>query len=121
MTKPGIVTALFLKPAKQAPIVSPETGVLATASGHGIEGDCNAHPLSPRQVLITRAEDLGPFSLKSGDLRENIVIQGVVAESYFRAIPRYLKPPAQNNIQSTVSSIPKETLFQVIFPIRVTN
>jgi alkylated DNA nucleotide flippase Atl1 len=44
-------------------------------AGQGIEGDCNAHPLSPRQVLLARREDLEDFSIRAGELRENIVVQ----------------------------------------------
>lgn len=44
---------------------------------HGIEGDINADPISPRQVLIVRYEDILDFSIKPGKLRENIVVQGI--------------------------------------------
>lgn len=49
-------------------------------SGLGIEGDCNAHPLSPRQVLVTRIEDLQDFAVPPGGLRENVVVAGLSAE-----------------------------------------
>ena len=34
--------------------------------GHGIEGDINADPISPRQVLIVRSEDIFDLSIKPG-------------------------------------------------------
>ncbi|MEH2273030.1 MAG: MGMT family protein [Nostoc sp.] len=43
---------------------------------HGIEGDINADPISPRQVLIVRYEDIFDLSIQPGELRENIVVQG---------------------------------------------
>jgi alkylated DNA nucleotide flippase Atl1 len=43
--------------------------------GHGIEGDINANPISPRQILIVRYEDILDLAIKPGELRENIVIQ----------------------------------------------
>ncbi|WP_375505817.1 MGMT family protein [uncultured Nostoc sp.] len=45
--------------------------------GHGIEGDINADPISPRQVLIVRYEDILDLSIKPGELRENIVVTGI--------------------------------------------
>ncbi|MEH2247975.1 MGMT family protein [Nostoc sp.] len=44
--------------------------------GHGIEGDINADPISPRQVLIVRYEDILDLSINPGELRENIVVKG---------------------------------------------
>ena len=49
---------------------------------YGIDGDINANPLSPRQVLVVRQEDLEHFSLAPGCLRENIVIKGIKAEAF---------------------------------------
>lgn len=43
---------------------------------HGIEGDINADPISPRQVLIVRHEDILDLSINPGELRENIVVIG---------------------------------------------
>ena len=45
--------------------------------GSGIVGDENRHPMSPRQVLVTRAEDLKAFNIAPGQLRENLVIKGL--------------------------------------------
>jgi len=46
-------------------------------AGSGIVGDTNANPRSPRQVLITRQEDLDRFAVLPGALRENIIISGL--------------------------------------------
>lgn len=45
--------------------------------GHGIEEDINADPISPRQVLIVKYEDILDLSIKPGELRENIVVTGI--------------------------------------------
>jgi alkylated DNA nucleotide flippase Atl1 len=50
--------------------------------GHGIEGDINADPISPRQVLIVRYEDILDLSIKPGELRENIVVAGIEFENF---------------------------------------
>lgn len=44
-------------------------------AGYGINSDVNANPISPRQVLIVRIEDILDLSIQPGELRENIVIQ----------------------------------------------
>ncbi len=44
----------------------------------GIEGDVHARAGSPRQVLLASAPVLEAFGLRPGDLRENILLDGVV-------------------------------------------
>lgn len=78
----GVVYAVFIKPAKGVPMIAPLTNGVTMQTGHGIIGDVNAHPMSPRQVLITRREDLSSFGLASGDLRENIVIEGLEEKGF---------------------------------------
>ncbi|MEH1942740.1 MAG: MGMT family protein [Nostoc sp.] len=50
--------------------------------GHGIEGDINADPISPRHVLIVRYDDIFNLSIKPGELRENIVFQGIEFDNF---------------------------------------
>ncbi|MBD2452019.1 MGMT family protein [Nostoc sp. FACHB-152] len=50
--------------------------------GHGIEGDVNANPISPRQVLVVRYEDISDLGIPPGELRENIVISGIQPENF---------------------------------------
>ncbi|MEH2423577.1 MAG: MGMT family protein [Nostoc sp.] len=50
--------------------------------GYGIEGDINADPISPRQVLIVRYEDILDLSINPGELRENIVIMGIEFDNF---------------------------------------
>ena len=71
-----IVRRVFVKPASRAPMIEPANQTLKIKAGYGIEGDQNAHPFSPRQVLIVRQEDLEAFKIPPGELRENIVLQG---------------------------------------------
>jgi len=55
---------------------------LELRAGYGIVGDANANLLSPRQVLVTRNEDLHQFGIELGDLRENIVVDGIDPERF---------------------------------------
>ncbi|MBD2451266.1 MOSC domain-containing protein [Nostoc sp. FACHB-152] len=50
--------------------------------GHGIEGDINANPISPRQVLVVRDEDISDLGIPPGELRENILISGIQPENF---------------------------------------
>lgn len=59
-----------------------EVQTLNLKSGYGIKGDINANPISPRQVLAIRYEDIVEFSIVPGELRENIVITGVEPEKF---------------------------------------
>ncbi|WP_164689673.1 MOSC domain-containing protein [Herpetosiphon llansteffanensis] len=76
------IQALFLKPAKGQALVDGSALGMTMQQGYGIAGDCQGHPLSPRQVLLVRREDLDAFKLHPGDLRENIVLAGL-AETEF--------------------------------------
>ncbi|GAB1539848.1 hypothetical protein NUACC21_25160 [Scytonema sp. NUACC21] len=71
---------LFTKPKSGSPMV--ELIKLTLKVGHGIEGDVNANPMSPRQVLIVRQEDILELSIPPGELRENIVITGITSELF---------------------------------------
>lgn len=59
-----------------------ELNTLNLKVNHGIEGDINAEPISPRQVLIVRHEDIANLSIQPGELRENIVIQGIEIDKF---------------------------------------
>ena len=59
-----------------------EVRQVSAISGYGLEGDVNANSLSPRQILLTRYEDLQIFRLSPGDLRENIVLQGLSEKEF---------------------------------------
>ncbi|GAB4468399.1 MAG: hypothetical protein OHK0037_25940 [Elainellaceae cyanobacterium] len=48
--------------------------------GVGIEGDAHARVGSPRQVLVASAPVLKAFGLQPGDLRENVLLDGVAEE-----------------------------------------
>ncbi|MCC5631496.1 hypothetical protein LC613_27500 [Nostoc sphaeroides CHAB 2801] len=50
------ITHLFTKLKTGSAMVELKT--LNLKLGHGIEGDINADPISPRQVLIVRYEDI---------------------------------------------------------------
>jgi alkylated DNA nucleotide flippase Atl1 len=75
------VTHLFKKLIKGEPITSFDSKGLICKSRYGIEGDINADKFTPRQVLITCEENLRIFSIKPGDLKENIVIKGYDVDS----------------------------------------
>ena len=59
-----------------------ELKTLNLRGGYGIEEDVNADPLSPRQVLIVRYEDIFDLSIKPGELRENIVVTGIEFDNF---------------------------------------
>jgi alkylated DNA nucleotide flippase Atl1 len=58
-------------------MAQPTASRMRLEAGCGIVGDVNANPLSPRQVLITRYEDLRHFAISPGVLRENVVVAGL--------------------------------------------
>lgn len=68
------IVALYAKPAPDAPRMP--CLALELVRGQGIAGDVHANPMNPRQVLVTRQEDLAAFGLEPGQLLENIVIAG---------------------------------------------
>jgi MOSC domain-containing protein YiiM len=68
------VSAVFIKPNPGKVMIVPDERHICLVRGYGIEGDSNAHSFSPRQVLITRNEDLDAFGIQPGALRENLVI-----------------------------------------------
>lgn len=59
-----------------------EVTKLNLKAGYGIEGDINAKPISPRQILIVRYEDILSLSITPGELRENIVIKNIQHEHF---------------------------------------
>lgn len=69
------VTHIFRKPFSGRPVVACTS--LRLIEGKGILDDANANPISPRQVLITRKEELDRLRLQPGDLRENLVVKGL--------------------------------------------
>lgn len=69
----GIIRHCFLKDASGQLMKSASS--LSLLAHQGIEGDVNANPISPRQVLIVRQEDLMELNIPPGALRENIVIE----------------------------------------------
>ncbi|HWW73053.1 MAG TPA: MOSC domain-containing protein, partial [Duganella sp.] len=55
---------------------------LTLVAGLGVDGDINAHRLSPRQILVTVASELAALSLPAGALRENLVISTAEAAHF---------------------------------------
>src|SRR5258706_13685518 len=76
------IVGLFTKPRSSAAMVRPSDRRIELRAGYGIVGDINANCLSPRQVLVTRTEDLHHFGIEPGDLRENIVAAGIDAAGF---------------------------------------
>lgn len=74
MSHTATVIHLQLKPAEGAPM-KPVSSVEAV-TGHGLKDDANAGR-SKRQVLIIERELLDEFQLPSGDVRENVTVQGI--------------------------------------------
>ncbi|BCL37965.1 MGMT family protein [Nostoc sp. MS1] len=59
-----------------------EVNELSFTRGYGIEGDVNANPFSPRQVLVLRYEESIDLAIPPGELRENLVITGITSEDF---------------------------------------
>ncbi|MBD2473007.1 MGMT family protein [Nostoc sp. FACHB-145] len=76
----GSVLNLFVKQQHRAAMK--EVEVISLKIGHGIEGDVNANPIIPRQVLVVRYEDISDLGIPPGELRENIVIAGIQPENF---------------------------------------
>lgn len=74
------ITKLFIKKEKGQLMQSVQSCSLER--GYGIESDINASSISPRQVLITRKEDLDFYKISYGGLRENIIIEGLSADIF---------------------------------------
>ena len=74
------IAHLFLKKAAG----KPRTPVLSVTGlrGYGLEGDLHASPISPRQVLVIRKEDLDELSIAYGALLENIIVEGIPANAF---------------------------------------
>ncbi|BAY24034.1 hypothetical protein NIES2100_38270 [Calothrix sp. NIES-2100] len=76
----GSILHLFIKPKHGSEMREVES--INLKIGHGIEGDINADPISPRQILVVRHEDIIDLAIPPGELRENIVIAGVESENF---------------------------------------
>jgi alkylated DNA nucleotide flippase Atl1 len=71
----GVVSGLFIKPARRQPMEPRMSGRLRRRSG--IVGDCHAKPLGPRQVLVLREEEIEDLGLSAWQVRGNIAIRGL--------------------------------------------
>jgi hypothetical protein len=76
----GHITHLFIKEIKGQPMK--QVSSIALNKGLGIEGDKNAFAISPRQVLISRYEDLEELNIPFGGLRENIIVKGLNVQQF---------------------------------------
>lgn len=59
----------------------PADGVIEFVDGHGIEGDCHASPIGPRQVLVVAQSTLDAFGITAGALRANVVVEGLALDA----------------------------------------
>lgn len=74
----GEVTLLLRKPAPQAPMEEERRVTLRARLG--IDGDCHAQPLGPRQVLVVRREALDELGVEAAALQANLVVAGIPDE-----------------------------------------
>jgi alkylated DNA nucleotide flippase Atl1 len=63
------------KPTRHEPMQRHEA--VSVTARHGLVGDCHAHPLGPRQVLIVRQEDLDRHGLGIWQVRANVAVRGL--------------------------------------------
>lgn len=71
----GRVTGLLVKPARHEPMVEQER--IEAIARSGLVGDCHAHPLGPRQVLVVRDESLSELGAAAWQVRANLVVAGL--------------------------------------------
>jgi MOSC domain-containing protein YiiM/alkylated DNA nucleotide flippase Atl1 len=84
----GVVSKLFCRMSKNVPEI--EMVQLRLKAGRGIEGDIHANPVSPRQILIVRQENLSKGSLGYGPIEdvqpgrfgENLVVTGISGSEF---------------------------------------
>jgi alkylated DNA nucleotide flippase Atl1 len=76
----GSILHLFIK-YKQGSELR-QVDELSLKEGYGIAEDINANPISPRQVLVVRHEDIIELAISAGELRENIVIAGITSDNF---------------------------------------
>ena len=74
------VTHLFLKKSKGSSALPVQS--VSGIRGYGLESDVHASAISPRQVLITRKEDLDELGIDCGALMENIIVSGLAVGSF---------------------------------------
>ncbi len=79
-TGSGQIAHLFLKPNPGAAMQS--VNQLALKVGQGIIGDRHTLPISPRQILLVRQEELNELSIPPGALRENVVLSGLSTDHF---------------------------------------
>ena len=70
----GRILYLFVKPAHGEPMRAVE--VVEAEGGQGLVGDAS-YGRGRRQVLIVESDALGRFELEPGQLRENMVVEGL--------------------------------------------
>ena len=71
------IEKVLIKAERKIPMVVAPKDCIVLHERRGIEGDVNADPISPRQVLLVQAETLETHGLSYGTLRENIVTRNV--------------------------------------------
>jgi alkylated DNA nucleotide flippase Atl1 len=76
----GSIVNLFSKSQRSSNSI--EQKKLSLTVGSGIDRDIHANPISPRQILIVRQEDLLELRINPGELSENMVIAGVDADRF---------------------------------------
>jgi alkylated DNA nucleotide flippase Atl1 len=91
------VTALMTKPARHEPMERRNS--VSIAARHGLVGDCHAHPLGPRQVLVVRQEDLDRHGLAIWQVRANVAVRGLSVEGL--ASGNVLKIGARTRVRVT--------------------
>lgn len=75
----GHVTGLLIKPVAHQPMDARQS---VDAIAHlGLNGDCHAQPLGPRQVLVVRQEALIELRASAWQVRANLVVAGLPGDA----------------------------------------
>jgi len=76
------IAHVFVKIAHEKEMIEPTDHKLVVDPIQGIVGDCNGHPMSPRQILFTHETELEEMSIAPGKLRENVVLNGLHIQEF---------------------------------------
>ena len=75
-----LIRDVLRKPVPHGGMERPGDGAIKLVGGLGIEGDCHASPIGPRQVLVAAQETLDDFAVTADALRANVVVEGLAVD-----------------------------------------
>ncbi len=71
------VTGLLVKPVPHQPLLPRR--LITASTRRGLDGDCHAQALGPRQVLVVRQEALDELGVAASQVRANVAVRGLAS------------------------------------------